>query len=177
VRRIRLLILPLLVALASPFVVASPSFASAGVLACSPPDGLYEYYTISSVTNVNMGTNVASDYLTGPGTVGVSTSKQAVVNASMTATVAAEAGVVFAKASTSLGVTVGASWATTTTWSYSKPVPAGKTARLRMYHLGKRFVVTKRHFYGTTCSYHIMYTSTVTAPVKPGANVWNLEYR
>jgi hypothetical protein len=157
---------------------AAPAPTAAGTDAgCRPPDGNYDLYSFSSVSNATLPSNLYSDYIVGPATITYNQTKTAQVNASMTATVSAEAGIVFAKASASLGVTVGASWSQASSWSYSKSVPAGRTARLRMYHNAKRFTVTKKHWYSTTCSYRVVHTSTVVAPVKPGSNTWNLENR
>ncbi len=81
----------------------------------------------------------------------------------MTATVEAEAGIVFAKASASLGVTVGAEWSKSGTWSYEKKVPRGETARLVMWHKSREFVVTKKRLV-QGCKYERVYRSWVDAP-------------
>jgi hypothetical protein len=51
----------------------------------------------------------------------------------MTATVSAEAGVVFAKASTSLGVTLGAGYSGTQAFTYGLNVPSGQVRRHRPF--------------------------------------------
>lgn len=116
-----------------------------------------------------------SDYLRGPGTITYTSNKTATVNATMSASVTAEAGVVFAKASTTIGVSVGKSWSKSGSWSYAKPVPKGKTARLRMFHETRSFTVTKRVLDGR-CQWQTRYSSKVKAPIKKNLNVWKLEY-
>jgi hypothetical protein len=93
----------------------------------------------------------------------------------MTATVSAEAGVVFAKASTSLGVTVGASYSNAGTWSYSKPVPSGRTARLVRYRESRRFTVKKTRIVAP-CNVQTVYIANVNAPRRANINVWDLQY-
>jgi hypothetical protein len=148
----------------------------AGPAAAVCPEVGNVYYTFSQVSTSRKMSNLRSDYLKGPGTISYSKSKTAEVNASMSASVEAEAGVVFAKASASIGTSVGASWSKSGTWSYSKDVPAGKTAQLVMYHTTKKFVVTKKKIVAP-CTLVTVYTSSVNAPVKTStANVWDLNY-
>ncbi|MEV8510908.1 hypothetical protein [Dactylosporangium sp. NPDC051484] len=132
-------------------------------------------YSFSSVTTSKILSNLRSDYLAGPGTITYTKTTTGQVSASMTATVSAEAGIVFAKASASIGVTVGASWSKSDTWSYSKPVPAGKTARLVMWHESRKFVVKKTQIVAP-CNVKTVYTETVNAPLTSNINVWDLQY-
>ncbi|UOX90961.1 hypothetical protein MUY14_10155 [Amycolatopsis sp. FBCC-B4732] len=71
-----------------------------------PPD-----YTFSNPSRSWLPTNLRSDYLRGPGTITYNKTATSTVNASITGTTSAEAGVIFAKASVSLAVSVGASYA------------------------------------------------------------------
>jgi hypothetical protein len=102
--------------------------------------------------------------------------RTATVTATMSSKVSVEAGVIFTKASAEIGVSVGKSWSKGGTWSYSKPVPAGKTARLVMYHETRRFRVTKKTISGRTCQAVTLWSEVVTAPRKSGYNVWRLNY-
>ncbi len=151
-------------------VAAAPEPASA---AC--PEVGQVHYSFSNKSVSRRASNLKSDYLRGPGTITYSTTKTATVTASMTATVSAEAGVVFAKASTSLGVTVGASYSKAGTWNYSKPVPSGTTARLVRYRESRKFTVKKTRIVAP-CTVQTVYIANVNAPRASDINVWDLEY-
>ena len=127
------------------------------------------YYSFSSVSTVWKRTSLSSSYVKGPGSVSLTKGRTWNVQASMTATVSAEAGVVFAKASTSLGITVGAGYSGTQSFTYTLNVPSGQTKRLQQYKASKRFVVTKKRV-TPTCSTTVVYRSTVTAPIKSTAD-------
>jgi len=135
---------------------ASPSLA-----AC--PEYGQVYYKFTNVTTSSRPTSVMSAYIEGPGSISRTVSETATTSASMSATVAAEAGVVFAKASTSIGVGVGKDWSKTSSWSYTLNVAAGTTARVRLYHESRRFTVTKQKV-NAYCGLSTVYTSTVDAP-------------
>lgn len=149
-----------------------PALTSPALARCAEEQYIYKFTKVSKSRRLS---NLRSDYLEGPGTISYSRTKTAVAKAAMTATVAAEAGVVFAKASTSLGVTVGKEWSKSGTWTYSKPVPAGKTARLVMWHQSRKFLVTKKRLDGNECRYIRVYRSWVNAPVAANINVWGLQ--
>ena len=168
-RRFRNILLTAAMVLAGTFVTpAAAAFASN----CDAVGDVY--YSFTSVTTSHLLSNLRSDYLVGPGSITYSRSTTAEVSASMTASVSAEAGIVFAKASVSLGVTVGASWSATGTWSYTKSVPKGTTARLVMWHDSRSFVVTKTRM-EAPCKAVVIYKTTVNAPLKSSINVWNLQ--
>src|SRR3954465_11904980 len=86
-----------------PLLNAAPASAR-----CAPP-GNDVIYVFTNKSFTYYPTNIHSDWASfrKGGTITYSQTKTMQVSASMTATVSAEAGVVFAKASTSLGVTVG----------------------------------------------------------------------
>jgi hypothetical protein len=155
--------------------MATPSVAAG----CQPDrDDLKPLYKVSKVQNAKLATNLYSDYITGPGSIGYHKSKTAVVTAQASVEVTAEAGAVFAAASTSIGVSVGKSWSKTQEWSYTLQVPSGKTARMRMYHTAKSFTVDKYIWSVRTCSKSIKkWSHRVVAPVKSDSNIWALEYR
>lgn len=153
-------------ALIAPSVTATPAAAQ-----CDAPNTTYKFTDVSYSRRLS---NLRSDYMEGPATITYSTQKTASVSASMTATVEAEAGIVFAKASTSIGVTVGAEWSKSGTWSYEKKVPSGETARLVMWHASRKFLVTKKRLV-EGCQYKRVYRSWVDAPVKANVNIWGLQ--
>jgi len=135
-------------------------------------------YRFSNVHTEYLPTTVKSDWLRGPGSISYTKTKTAEVNASVTAEVGAEAGVVFAKASASIGTTVGGSYAKSQTWSYSLNVPAGKTARMVLSHEARGFTVTKVQLDAGGCkAVRTIYSSNVVAPIKANVNVWGLQYR
>lgn len=133
------------------------------------------FYSFSNVTTSRLLSNLRSDYLRGPGTITYTKTTTGTASASMTGTVSAEAGVVFAKASASIGVTVGGSWSKSDTWSYSKPVPSGTTARLVMWHESRKFTVKKERVVAP-CNLQTVYVETVNAPRTANINVWDLQY-
>ena len=155
-----------------------PVVTSSAALAQCPPDGPTTIYKFTNVSSSSKPTNLHSDYIEGPATVTYTHTATATVSASMTATVSAEAGIIFAKASSSLGVTVGASYSKANSWSYTKPVPSGKTGRLTLFHDTRVFTVTKQQWNPGRCTFVTAYSSAVNAPLKSdNANVWKLEYR
>ncbi len=133
-----------------------------------PPD-----YTFSSPSKAWLATNLRSDFLRGPGTITYSKTATSTVNASITGTTSAEAGIIFAKASVSLAVTVGASYSKADTWSYAATVPAGKVMRLQQYKEGRAFTVRKYRIV-PPCTTKYLWTKKVSAPVKNASYLWQL---
>jgi hypothetical protein len=133
-------------------------------------------YEISKPTKASLLTNLRGDWAEAGFTATYNKTTTGSVNASMTATVSAEAGVVFAKASTSLGVTVGGSWSKADSWSYSKQVPQGKEGRIVMYRESRSFTVTKKSL-RAPCNYVAVYSERVNAPLTKGANIWRMQLR
>lgn len=160
-----------IVSLLTTFLLTGPVGAAAAY--CTEVGNVYYSFSNKSVSRIL--SNKRSDYLRGPGTITYTSSTTATASASMTATVSAEAGIVFAKASASLGVTVGASWSKTGTWSYTKPVPAGTTARLVMWHEARKFTVKKSRVVAP-CTMQTVYIAKVNAPRAANINVWRLQY-
>jgi hypothetical protein len=154
-----------LITVASP---ATPAFAIC--------DGPTYTYSFTGKTRTALPGNVYTPWAEGPATVTLSGSKTTTVNATLTASVSAEAGIVFAKASTSLGISVGKTWSNTSSWSVAKKVPSGKEGRLRVYHDAVKFKVTKKHLV-SPCDYQTVYSSWVTAPEKGGDTVVKLNLR
>lgn len=151
---------------------ASPANATgAGPQSCPPDDPIYSF---TSIANSSRPTNLKSAYITGPGTIGYNRTTTATASASMTATVGAEAGIVFAKASASVGATVGASYSVSNNFSYTLNVPSGQTRAMQLFQGSKSFVVTKQTFQQGTCRYATAYSSPTDAPRTAQYNVWKL---
>jgi hypothetical protein len=164
--------------LAVPVLAASPASAR-----CAPP-GNETIYVITSKSFIYHPTNIHSDWaiFRKGGSINYNQTKTMSVSASMTATVSAEAGVIFASASTSLGVTVGGSKSWSQSWSYTANVPADTKHKYRLhaYHYTANFSVMKKRFNGApqVCNYQNVWSHTqrVThAPAKASRNVWRLD--
>jgi hypothetical protein len=152
--------------------VAPASAATDSVTACAkePP-----IYTFSNKVVSLRPTNLYSPYQTG-GTISYNKTVTATASYSATATVSAEAGVVFAKASTSLGVTVGASYASSGAFTSTLFVPAGQRRRMRLFQAGRAFKVTKQMFNQQTCKYYVKYSgAAASAPKVVREDEWRLE--
>ncbi|MFL6115058.1 MAG: hypothetical protein ACJ786_27490 [Catenulispora sp.] len=147
--------------------------ASAAHAVCDQPSTLYSFKDKAYTT---LPTDVMTPWMSYPGDITLSQTTTATAMASVTATVSAEAGIVFAKASASLGVTVGGSWSKSSTWSAHQAVPKGKQARLRLYHEALGFEVTKKVTSGQ-CGWKTVYTSKVIAPVETGSDVVKMNTR
>ncbi|HEV7976642.1 hypothetical protein [Amycolatopsis sp.] len=130
-------------------------------------------YSFSKSSTAWMATNLRSDYLRGPGTITYNKTATSTVNASITGTTSAEAGVIFAKASVSLAVSVGASYSKSDSWSYAATVPAGKAMRLQQYKEGRAFTVQKYRIV-PPCKTKYLWTKKVKAPVKNASYLWQL---
>ena len=161
-----------------PVLAASPASAR-----CAPPgDDVIYKFTNKSFTYYP--TNIHSDWaiFRNGGSITYSKTKTMEVNGSMTATVEAEAGVIFAKASASLGVTIGGSKSWTQQWSYTANVPKDTEHKYRLhaYHYTANFSVMKKVFNGapSVCDYQNAWKSwqrVTHAPAKASRNVWRLD--
>lgn len=179
-RRSLFVVITLFVGLLAP-VVFTASSASA---ACIPPNDTAYVYSFRNKTFVYHPTNLMSDWVSfrngGSITYSKTTTKE--VNASVTATVSAEAGVIFAKASTSFGITIGGSYSKSDQWSYTATVPATTAYkyRLHQYHYSVNFEVMKKGWSYTNCNWTVnRWTSWQVikhAPQKNEANtIWRLD--
>ncbi|WP_144629898.1 hypothetical protein [Arthrobacter woluwensis] len=147
--------------------VASP----ASVQIC---DGPSPVYTFGSKTVSSRPTNVKSAYITGPGTLSYNKTVSAQVGMSATATVTAEAGVVLAKASTSLGVSVSANRTWTDGFTYTLNVPSGQRRAMQLFQTSRAFTVTKQVL-RTPCTYVTAYANNaVNAPLTQRQDEWKL---
>ncbi|ONI76067.1 hypothetical protein ALI144C_35800 [Actinosynnema sp. ALI-1.44] len=154
--------------LLAPAVVGAGFQASA---AC--PEVGQVSYSFSGVSKAWLPTSLRSDYLTGPGSITFSRNTTSSVNASITGTTSAEAGVIFAKASVSIGITVGASYSRSDTWSYTANVPSGQTKRLQQFKEARKMTVKKTQIVAP-CNVKTVWTKTATAPVKSNTYKWTL---
>ena len=125
-----------------------PALAAAPASARCARPGNEVIYVFTNKSFTYYPTNVHSDWAVfrKGGSITYSQTKTMQVSASVTATVSAEAGVIFAKASTSLGVTVGGSKSWTQQWSYTANVPADTAHKYRLhaYHYTANFSVMKK---------------------------------
>jgi hypothetical protein len=152
---------------------------------CAPPDGSTTYYKFRNKSFTYYPTNLKSTWVLFPhgGTITYSETFTKHVEASVTATVEAEAGVIFAKASTSLGVTVGGGFSWDRSWAYSANVPADRSHKYRLhnYHFTANFeVMKKRWLSGSICDYKNAWSnwqSVQHAPVKAERSVWRVDKR
>lgn len=165
-----------LVATAIGTVLSVPQALPAQAASCNTVPYI-EHYKFSNFQSIDIGTNVASAYIPGPATLTFTTTKTAQANISFSYNVGAEANVIVAKVNNQYGVAVGASWSESQTWTYTKNVPSGKTARLRLYHEGTKFDVRKYVWSWTECKMVQKYMTTVRAPKSEDINVFKFEYK
>lgn len=107
---------------AAPAMAAAPQPHQVTPQLCVSPAGPY---TQTSQTGIHISQGAYRAYGQGGGTITVSKGKTVTLSGTLQSTVSADAGVIFAKVSASVGVSVGLSKAVTATSSYSYAVPAG----------------------------------------------------
>ncbi|GAB2979519.1 hypothetical protein [Nocardioides montaniterrae] len=172
-----------LAVLVSLLAVVGGVAAPAAHASCPPPDSSAQYiYKFANKTTTYHSTNLASDWVYWPqgGSINYTKNTTGTTSASVTATVSAEAGVIFAKASTSFGITVGKTWSKSQVWSYTANVPSGTgyRYRLHMYHYSLNFDVMKKTWSYGTCGYINYWSSwqhVAHAPVASSSNIWRLD--
>jgi len=160
-------------------LVAGPASAR-----CVPPGNDTTIFSFSKKVYSYQPTAVKSDWVwpkRGDMTITYNQTKSYTNTASVTATVSAEAGVIFAKASTSLGVSVGRSWGQSKSWSYSAHVAknAKHKYRLHLYHQAVSFSVMEKHWNFNRCNWDNAWKSwqpVKHAPLKNASrNVWRID--
>ena len=162
----------LALALATPLMWPTTASAAAPAPRCDEPT---TKYTFASIVTSSRPTDVKSAYITGPGTISYNKTVQATVGASMTSSVTAEAGVVLAKASATIGASVTASRSWTDGFTYSLPVPSGQRRAMQLFQSSKYFKATKYTLHATTCTYTTSYAgNTVNAPLTARDDEWKL---
>ncbi|WP_162829980.1 hypothetical protein [Amycolatopsis palatopharyngis] len=156
-------------------VTVTPAVLGGGAQAFAAcPEVGNVYYSISNGAKSWLKTNLRSDYLRGPGTITYNKTTTSSVNASVSGTTSAEAGVVFAKASVSLSVTVGGSYAKSDSWSYAAHVSAGQTKRLQQYKESRSFTAKKTRIVAP-CNNRTEWSRKFNAPVKSATYKWQLD--
>jgi hypothetical protein len=141
-----------------------------------PLSGDQYIYSFTNVARSSRPTDLYSAYITGPGTITYSKSTTATVGASMSASVTAEAGIVFAKASATIGVSVEASKSWTDGFSYALDVPSGQRRRMRLFEESRSFNVTKKSWSTGNCAYVVVYgNQAANAPRSTRVDEWKLE--
>jgi len=154
----------------SSMLIATPAYA-----ACD--DAEKNRFTVTNGKKDVVPTNFATAFYPPGTTISETKSTRVEANASFSASVSAEAGVIFAKANTTLGVTVGGSWSKEGTWGAQIPVPPGnREARVVIYRESRKFTVKKESL-RPGCRYVTVYTRTVNAPVKNGAIYYRLQFQ
>ena len=160
-----------LVAVTAPARAAGPDQGSNSESICDGPSTRYSY---SNVRVSVRPTNVKSAYVTGPATIAYNKTISASVGASMTGTVSAEAGVVLAKASTSIGVSVTGSRTWTDGFTYTLTVPSGQRRAMQLFQESRAFTVTKQSL-RYPCTYVTVYSGqNVNAPRTSRIDEWKL---
>jgi hypothetical protein len=159
-------------------VAVSAAPAVAGVKCDDSP-----IYQISDKKSVWKPTNVHSDWARPGVTISYAKNKTGSWTATGTTQLGTEAGIIFAKASTSFSVSVGKTWSKSDTWTYSAKVEkkTGKSkGRLMMYHEAKGFSVTKYYLQPNgrqQCVKHKVWKKTgIVAPAKRNNNLWGIQY-
>lgn len=142
--------------LASGLALVSGAGAPASA-ACAPPAGEV-IYKISNITKSFKPTGPASNWVHpryGSASITYSKSESSTWGGTLTGTVSAEAGVVFAKASTSISVAVTRNWSKTETWTYGTTVAKDPAHEYRMRQMQetRKFYVKKFQFSRATCAY------------------------
>ncbi len=177
-------ILAALALLASTLVLPVMSAAPAAARCVAPGDEVIYLFKNKSFTYYP--TNIRSDWakFRKGGTISYSKTSTMEMNASVTSTVEAEAGVIFAKASASLGLTIGGSHSNSETWTYSANVPPSKKFKYRLhaYHYSANFSVMKKRFNGApkVCDYQKSWKRwqrVKHAPAKAERNIWKVDKR
>ena len=163
---------------------ASVPFAPAASARCAPPDGNEVIWKITKVRKSYKSTGVSSNWVHPKYDkfhINYSESDTSTTSATVTATISAEAGVIFAKASTSLSVAVGKQWSKTKTWSYTADVPKDPDHQYRLVQKQetRKFLATKYAWSFATCKYsNKVKSGRVEMPrLSEKSLVWRLERR
>ena len=146
--------------LAVPVLVAASISALAGAPsahASCAPDGALTNYATHNVVRMYQPTNLASPWQAGKagGSITYHQTATESTSASLSTTVGADAGVIFAHASTSIGVTVGKTWTYSQEWNntLNTPSDANTLYRMHLYHVSYTFLFNKVIWSNTKCAY------------------------
>jgi hypothetical protein len=123
---------------ASPVLAASvssaPSRTASPAIGCNPPAGTILSAKATSDHTAWEPTSISSSFLAGPGTITKTVSATSTVGASISASFAISESLLFASAKETYGVTLSGSLSHSSSWSYSKSIPSGVTAKVQQYH-------------------------------------------
>ena len=158
--------------------------ATAPAAAYCPPDGPSAIWKITNVSKSFKPTGVNSNWVHpryAPFHITYDKSATSAWTGTVTGTISAEAGVVFAKASTSISVSVAKQWSKTQTWSYAADVPKDPDHeyRLRQWQETRRFSASKWGWSTSTCGYtNRLKAGTGEMPRTTASSlVWRLQRR
>lgn len=163
-------------------VVSGGTIVATSAPAYAACDNTGTHIAIINKKTVWKHTNVHSDWARPGITITYAKTKEGTLKAEGTATVGAEAGVIFSKASASFSATLGKSWSRSERWTYSGTVQRkqGTTkGRLIMSHEGRKFTAHKYRVSngpGGTCKVKTIYKKPGTYPVKKNSNMWGIQY-
>lgn len=129
--------------------VSVPAYASdtVGPQVCEPSG---TQYTTTQYTKY-IGNSSTRVYGASGGTLTISAGKQTTVSGSLQGTASAEAGVIFAKASASVGISIGLSKTVTVTNSYSWKVPASQSVGWIELGSAGYQITWSKGYYSTPC--------------------------
>ncbi len=138
---------------------------------CDEPTTKYEF---GSVARNSRPTSVKSAYITGPGTLSYNKTISTSVAFTASGSVTAEAGVVFAKASATLGISLTTSRSWSDSFTYTLEVPSGQRKAMQLFQESRSFLVTRKTL-RSDCTYATTYSSEgANAPRKTRVDEWKL---
>ena len=160
--------------LATSTAVVAPTVSGADVpaFAACPEVGSVSY-KFSAISRAWLGTNLHSDYLTGPGSITYSKQKTSTVTGTYRATGKVEVDLIVLKFGAEAGPAISYSVARSASWSYRAEVPAGRTKRLQQYKEARSFTVQKREIVAP-CNVKTVWSRKFTAPMKSNTYRWAL---
>lgn len=160
--------------------VGTATTASAG---CPAPNDKTSYWKITNVSKSYKPTGLYSNWVHpkyAPATITYSKSATSQWTGTVSGTISAEAGVVFAKASTSITVSVAKTWSKTQTWQYSMGVPKdpGHQYQMRQRQETRKFTAKKFIWHPGNCNYYLAKQGTGEMPrTSTTSLVWDLRKR
>lgn len=175
--RINILLISLMAALGSAILVAPTAQA---LPACDIPTTKWKF---TNVSKSYKPTKLYSNWVHpkhGSMTITFSRAATSQWTGTVSASLTAEAGVVFAKASTTVGASVAKSWSKTKTWTYAATVKKDPKHeyRLRQRQETRKFTATKYVLDRTTCKYKKKKSGQAEMPRKLESSlVWDTQRR
>ncbi|MFB9906360.1 hypothetical protein [Allokutzneria oryzae] len=130
-------------------------------------------YAATDIAKAWLPTNLTSDYLVGPGAIGIDRKAKSRAKAALAGITPDEAKSVFGRTKRSLTVAVGVSYSRSQHWAYSAEVPAGQTRRLQHFKEARSFTVKKTTIVAP-CKVKTLWTKQIVAPVMNDSFRWGL---